>query len=209
MPPKVHTCLECGYSTIYKTHMIRHLYKVERCGDIDSNKTEEMHRLYPIISVADDKNKCAECGRNFKCSKSIYRHRKTCPATGMTGNSSSGSQSACVRAFGQENVSSISNAFIKACSDDGDEGIAKMVKRIFAEIPENRNVRPSNERNQMLVYREADGWVIDDFDDIKEAMVKRAIGVVKGLAANGTYDPFPIYFRVCELLDRMKFCTYS
>lgn len=202
--PKTHRCLSCGYTTLYKTHMIRHLYREQTCGDIDSMESMEMRKNYPVISIADDKHKCADCERSFKCNKSIYRHRKTCPNRGLSGEQD-------LRPFMHERLTSISDAFKRECAKNGDDGIVRMVKRIFAEIPENRNVRPSPERNCILVYRgeEQGGWVLDDFDDIKEAMVTQAIKVIECHTINNDRDEyrdvFPVYFRVCELLDRMKF----
>lgn len=197
---KVHTCLVCRYKTPYTTHMVRHLYRAKPCCDQETEHIyNEMCRKYPLLKEAIDKFKCCDCGREFKCNKSIYRHRRICNNT--SGKSSSGNK---VNFFGSEDISTISEAFLQKCRNgDPVKEIFRLVKRIYAEIRENRNVKYSAKRNCMLVYTKSSEWTPMDADDVKDAMIERAVLLIN-VKMRDELNWLEVRYKVRNLLTDFK-----
>lgn len=75
------TCKRCGYSTLYKANLYKHLDRVNPCDPTISDIKNRilLEELKPKIK--DDSHKCKKCNKCFTQASSLSRHKKTCKAT--------------------------------------------------------------------------------------------------------------------------------
>jgi hypothetical protein len=75
------TCKRCGYSTLYKANLFKHLDRVNPCDPkiTDINNRTLLEELKPKIK--DNSNRCNKCNKCFTQAASLSRHKKTCKGT--------------------------------------------------------------------------------------------------------------------------------
>lgn len=75
-----YTCVRCGYKSVNKAYMRKHLNKKILCEPILSNNTlEEERKKYEIEEVdIDELNFYCTCGKGYKSRQGLYFHNKIC-----------------------------------------------------------------------------------------------------------------------------------
>jgi hypothetical protein len=93
-----------------------------------------------------------------------------------------------ILAFGKEDLSSLTPEFMQEClwrcqdhsmlPDDNVHGITKLMEKIHS-VPENRNVRVLNKKEQLMEYKEDTGrWVPEKKSNVLNMVLNRGVHVI-------------------------------
>ena len=170
-----HVCKRCGYSSVNKGDLKKHLEKKKECTCVngDISREELIKDLYPVKNT---KFKCP-CGKNYAYHSGLSLHKKSCtfesednvgllalvkeleekikrletnaPIPNVINNiTTNNTTNLIINDFGKENIDYITEAFIRTCLKQQDHGFVKLTEKIHFndKHPENQTVKLPNKK---------------------------------------------------------------
>lgn len=201
-------CNRCGYTTLQKCHLVRHLQNVRQCKPLLNDVPLE-DLLSELQKKANDTAyPCEYCGKQFNSRSNKSRHKKTCKkrstveelqkqvetltnmvvsmqhngTTNITNNNNivnNIQNNIHLHGFGHETLGHLPKSFLNYCFANKD--IVQLIENVHfdKECPENQNVRIKSSKNELMEYYQNGNWVISTQDRILTELIQKGYRILR------------------------------
>jgi hypothetical protein len=195
----LYRCRRCGYAPKSKPKfsLIRHLQRDRPCEveyeDVPVDVL--LSSLTFIPGYEERRHVCEYCQKRFAHASAKCKHKKTCPhkIRKTPPPSSSQQSSAGIRAFGNEVLDHLTDAFKAQCVRRTDKGFVELVEKIHFDPakPENRNVKISNLKHNFVRVHNGTKWMYHKKKDILKQLVEHGKEILVEYFEDHELSAFP------------------
>lgn len=198
--PKTHTCRRCGYNTHQKTSIRQHYQRKTVCtpvfedvpvatllDQLDNTDQNDHSVVAPVLSYM-----CPLCSNRFVSKPLFAAHMPAClqhyhdetphihidehrNTTNITNNVNININVQSPRPFGEEDVSHVSDDYIKQCMFALNSGFKDLITTIHfnPHVPENHNIRyKSTKQKSCMVYMDG-RWIETDQNSTVDKLIMK------------------------------------